>query len=452
MFLKIEPPPLDLKEPWKGDAFKRRDFANILCALLKTTSHSSVIGISAPYGFGKTFFLQRLREQIKNEDGWVVYVNAWEYDYMDSALFALLNSLKVAANELTDKKVIKQALTDIGRAAAPAIAKAASKRLFESVIGTEGSKDVVDAVAEAAGKSADNLIARFVRENSTNKTLNILRDQIREFVATHIREHSNYKTLIVIVDELDRARPNFCIRFLETIKHLFFLSQVVFIIGCDRAVLVSSARHEYGADLPIDGYLRRLFDYWIDLPPLKAKEYIVQCVARLNLFKDGIFSNSGRTSDDVEGYADLLLLGRRPEDISLRFIEQSVAHAGVVLRLSGNDKQAGLIGWLQGLKQSTPDLYPLYVSNRKISEVFTGLKSHAIFIDANELLKAWIVLWACNAKEKLTTELLRKLIGEGQPLFAAIRRITSDRHLDLEERKSLAAETDRLIRSVTLRA
>ncbi len=450
MFQRLDLPPLDLKDLWKGDLFKRDAFAATLCSLLKNTSHSSVIGINAPYGFGKTFFLLRLREQIKSEGGWVVYVNAWEYDYIDNVLFALLDALKAAAGELGDQKAVTKALKELGRAAVPAIAKAAGKKLLERAVGAEGTKDVLDAVAEVSGKTAEVLVDRYLKNDTTNQTLNALREEIRKFVATHLNEKSAYKTLLVIVDELDRAKPSYAVRFLETIKHLFGLSQVIFVIGCDRAVLTSSAQHEYGTQLPTDGYMRRLFDYWIDLPAPNPKQYVVYCATKLNLLEDRIFAQRGGIGDDIDGYAEFLLQGRSAEDASLRFIEQSVAHAGVVLRLGAVDRQAGLIGWLQGLKQFAPQLYSLYVSNEKASTIYEGLRSYDPFIAAGDNLQAWIMIWISNRKEPLTADVLRKLIGEGQPLYTRILGIAHDRHFYLDDRESTAWRIDRRMRTVTL--
>lgn len=451
MFLKIEPPPLDLKDPWKEDLFKREPFAATLCGLLKNTFHSSVIGISAPFGFGKTFFLLRLREQIKNERGWVVYVNAWEYDYLDNAMFALLDALKSAAGEISNKKEAQKTLKDLGKAVAPIIASAAGRRLLEKIVGEEGSEQLSEVFSEVSGKSAEVLVSRYLKEETTSKTLSVLREKMRNFIAGHLNEDSPYKSLTIIVDELDRAKPSYAIRFLETIKHVFTESKVVFVIGCDRSVLISSAKHEYGASLPVDGYLRRLFDYWIDLPSPNAKQYVSQCAKRLNLFTDGVFSKNGAVRNDIDGYADLLLLGHGgEEDASLRFIEQSVAHAGVTLRLVSTDRLAGLVGWLQGLRHFSPELYKLYVSNKKISDIYFRLAEYAPFVGANDSLKAWIIVWACNSKEALTGEVLARLFGQPSSVVEEINRVIVNSGVDFDDRESMASRIDRRMRTITI--
>jgi hypothetical protein len=450
MFSKVEPPNLDPKQPWEGDLFEHKKFAAVLCDLLKKTLTSSVIGIDAPYGFGKTFFLRRLREQIKNDNGWIVYVNAWEYDYFDNPLFSLLDALKVAAGELPTDGKSKKVILEIGKAAAPAIAKAAARRLFEKVVGDSGLDDVSDAIIETTGKSVDRLIKQFSTDDPTHKALEVFRERTHDLISKNIDKDSPYQNLIIIVDELDRARPSFSIRFLETIKHLFSSTKIIFIIGCDRAALISSARHEYGADLNADGYLRRLFDYWIHLPTPKPAKYAAACAQRLNLITDKVFSENPDNIDSIKHYSDFLLLGRRDEDVSLRFVEQAVAHAGVVLRIAHRERYHGLIGFLQMLRHFEKDLYQRYVGNVRLSEIYADLKKHRFFHDARDYHKAWMILWAGNNAEPLTQELANQLFGSNKNLYETVIGIGSHFRYHMDYTESAARDADRLIRTIFL--
>jgi hypothetical protein len=450
MLTKIEPPILDPDQPWKGDLFKRGPFATTLCSLLRDNSHASVIGLGAGYGFGKTFFLRRLREQIKSDGGWTIYVNAWEYDYLDSPLLALLDALKVAGSEQTDRKEVKKAFKSIAKAAAPAILKAATKKALEVTLGADASKDFAEVIAEATGKSVEALANRIVTEDTTHYTLDLLREEIRNFIDRHLTKNSKYKTLIVIVDELDRARPDFCIRFLETIKHVFSMSQVTFLIGCDQAVLRASARHEFGSDLPIDGYLRRLFDYWIDLPAPKAMQYAVHCAMRLNLIADGLVTDDRDANNGIATYADLMLTGHE-RDASLRFVEQSVAHVGVILRLGPRNTPLALLGWLQGLRHFALELHELYVRNGPVGDVYRELANYGPFANQNPYNQARILAWAANNKEPLL-KVIDGALGSPNNLSTMIRNLQNSFHdrAHLDEPQSLAFETDRQLRAISL--
>jgi len=448
MLSKIEPPELDPKNPWKGDLFKRDAFATTLCSLIHNNSHSSVIGIGAGYGFGKTFFLRRLCEQIKSEGGWVIYVNAWEYDYLDSPLLALLDALKVAAGEQSNQKEIKKALKNIAKAAAPAILKAATKKTLEITFGSDASKDLGEALAEATGKTVEALANRIVKDDTTHQTLKTLRDEISNFVNDRLSNNSKYRTLIIVVDELDRARPSFSIRFLETIKHVFAASQVTFLIGCDRSVLVSSAQHEFGSNLPIDGYLRRLFDYWIDLPPPRAKQYVAQCAVKLNLVADRILTDDRSANESVEAYANFMLMGHE-RDASLRFVEQSVAHAGAVLRLDASDRQPALIGWLQGLRQFAPELHALYTCNGRISQIYEELQKYVPFLTAQSFVQARILIWAANSKEPFLAT-LAGILGHPNEVAQTASQLVRDLRFDIDDYESKAFDIDRRMRAISL--
>lgn len=446
MFVKVDPPPLDPKEPWKGALGKPEQFAGPLCTLLKNTKQPTVVGLNAPYGFGKTFFLQRFVEQIKGDNGWVIYVNAWEYDYLDSPLFALLDAMKAAAAELGDKKEAKKIIGDIVKAAAPAVAKALSKKTMELAFGAEGTKEIIEAAGEGSKDVTDKLIRQFLDQDTTHKTLDTLRRRIGSFVESHIKPDSSYKSLIIIVDELDRARPDFSIRFLETIKHIFQMSQTIFLVGCDRAILQSSARHEFGQGLDADGYLRRLFDYWVDLPPPLGRNYVYECAHRLGLIKDGTFKENSRSyADDINLYADYLTLGVGENSVSLRFIEQSVAHAGIVLRLAQTDKQAALIGWLQNLKQSSFEQYQIYVSGNHRA-AYDAIRHTPQWIAASDAQKTRLLLWTSRSGAPFGEGEARQIFS-GNPDIDRIVDVVKRSDLD---RESTAARIDRRMRTLSI--
>lgn len=365
MFQKIDEPNLDLKNPWNGDLFSRSEIANNFCKLLRGTTQSTVIGVNAPYGYGKTFFLRRLCEQIKNEGGWAVYVSAWEYDYLETPTLALLDSLKVAFGELKNEKNRKAALIDLAKAAAPTLAKVATKRIIGLAVGESGAEDIAEAVENTAKDATKKLLDRFLNDDPTQLTLQELKNKIGELVEKNIDDKSNYKTLIIVVDELDRARPSYSITFMEMIKHLFGISRVIFIVGCDREVFSISARHEFGESLPVDGYIRRFFDFWLDLPAPNNNKYIVQCMSSLGLRSNEFLDESTSIFSGISSYLDFFRYGSLDKSFSLREIEQNVCNLNVVLRTlpSEHAKQVALIGFLQGLAGTNNNSYRKYISH-----------------------------------------------------------------------------------------
>ncbi|QDE47832.1 hypothetical protein EIN43_17235 [Enterobacter hormaechei] len=61
----------------------------------------------------------------------------------------------------------------------------------------------------------------------------------------------------IFIDELDRCRPNYAIDMLETIKHLFDINNVVFVIATDKEQLSHSICSVYGSGFDATRYLDR---------------------------------------------------------------------------------------------------------------------------------------------------------------------------------------------------
>jgi len=83
--------------------------------------------------------------------------------------------------------------------------------------------------------------------------------ELFEKLKTLLREltDKSERSILVIIDELDRCRPNYAIEFLETIKHFFDISGLIFVIGVDKDQLASSAKALFGQQLVFDEYYRK---------------------------------------------------------------------------------------------------------------------------------------------------------------------------------------------------
>ena len=71
---------------------------------------------------------------------------------------------------------------------------------------------------------------------------------------------------IVFVDELDRCRPDFAISYLETIKHIFDIHGLIFVIAVDYDQLRSSACALFGHEMNFPEYLRKFIQRSFALP------------------------------------------------------------------------------------------------------------------------------------------------------------------------------------------
>jgi hypothetical protein len=358
---------LDCDDPWRDDQFgSRRELASKFIPLLQNTSGPSVFGIDSEYGTGKTFFLTRLEQDIKNKGGWVVSINAWAYEQYDNPYISFMDALKKAEGEIPQESKEPQKLKTVIKSIIPFVAKQGIKRIADSVLGEGTYEGASEIIAESAEKAAES----FLKEETVQKNIEDVKDALRTFVGTHLHktyqkdENEQFRSLIILVDELDRVRPDFALKFLETIKHLFDVTGVIFVIAADKKILDVSARHTFGQDLPIDGYFRRLFDTWITLPYYSLEEYISKRINEYKLVEDNFID---------ECYKNNYIKGLQwRENTSLRFIDQAVAHLNYILRVSNMRNKhrdayvnTDIIGFMQSLLSFDINYYNTYIGIEK---------------------------------------------------------------------------------------
>ena len=74
--------------------------------------------------------------------------------------------------------------------------------------------------------------------------------------------------------KLDRCRPDYAIRFLETIKHVFEVDHVTFLLAVDKQQLTHSIKGVYGHQFDAEKYLERFADVRLSLPDSPRIDFI----------------------------------------------------------------------------------------------------------------------------------------------------------------------------------
>jgi hypothetical protein len=114
--------------------------------------------------------------------------------------------------------------------------------------------------------------------------------------------------MFVFVDELDRCRPDYAVRLLEGVKHLFDAPAVCFIFSTNLKQLAASTQAIYGSNFDATRYLKRFFNFEYLLPsasPVGLAEQLTQqsdIVARRLPVFDGL-PQSNAASTDAERVA-----------------------------------------------------------------------------------------------------------------------------------------------------
>lgn len=246
---------------------------------------SYVLNLDAQWGQGKSFFLERVGRELLHRGHIVAPLNAWETDFSDDPLVALLSAVDEAVQPLLRtssklKRMWKGVLSSGGTLAASlaknVAAKAASRYAgdfldqvsdevgFALPVPTDDEDDptgvetgVTQAVEKLADAALEKVIAPFRQQA---RSIQLFRQQLAKISVAARTAQGAQRRLFVLIDELDRCRPTYAIKMLESVKHMFNTDNVVFIIATDTAQLSESVKAVYGTDFDAKRYLRRFFD------------------------------------------------------------------------------------------------------------------------------------------------------------------------------------------------
>lgn len=262
---------------FEDDKLERKAIAENFKSILLNTD-LNVISVSAPWGGGKTYFIQNLIKLMENDSINILY-NAWESDFYESPLIPLFVEL---FNELE---------------------KVDSKTELEEDIkwSKEFAKNICKKSSFQVGVNlgAVNCAANFDPDKKMIDSEYIeLKEKMHEFKSklTSIQTKLN-KKIIIFVDELDRCHPMYTIKTLEIIKHFFGIPNIIFILSVDKKQIENSVRQIFGVNIGEEnGYLRKFIDVDFQLPTPSMEQLayynLTQLWDKINKFiEDGRYYN-----------------------------------------------------------------------------------------------------------------------------------------------------------------
>ncbi|WP_239349065.1 KAP family P-loop NTPase fold protein [Snodgrassella communis] len=277
---------IDAADPFKNDVLNRKANVEILTQFITSYEQSIVLCIDAGWGQGKTTFIKMWQQYLKNQDIPTIYFNAWESDYTDDALIALIGEIGLAIDNLSgeDKSKAKGFFSTLKNKLGY-LAKDASFKEWLTIVAAIGSlisggRIKVDKIAEFTANLGVSLAKDQIEKYEKSKqVLFEFKQALSQLAECYCGDDDN-KSLVIFIDELDRCRPNFAIEVLEKAKHLFNVDNIIFVLATDKTQLGHSIRAVYGQGLDVNGYLRRFIDFDYLLPILNESNFID------SLFKD----------------------------------------------------------------------------------------------------------------------------------------------------------------------
>lgn len=219
------------------------------------------MGLNAPWGTGKTTFVEMWAQKLKNQGHTSLYFNAWENDFADDPLIAFIDAIDELVIEHSGGET-SEALKEMGGRLLKRAIPLAIQLGSLGVMDGETRELIADALAEG---SSDLIDAHHQKKDAV--------DDFKEELETFVNDLSNGKDedekgrpLFFFVDELDRCRPDFAVELLERIKHLFNVPGIVFILVTNPNQLRHSIKAMYGQGMNAKGYLRRFVNLDYKLP------------------------------------------------------------------------------------------------------------------------------------------------------------------------------------------
>lgn len=236
--------------------------------MLSANKKNACYALNGAWGVGKSFVLGMFEKQIvqiqTSETTMGKYLlfhyDCWKYDYYEEPLTAIVAALLDSIDEQVKlfpeetRTKIKGILKIIGIKLAEKI----NERIEEKTgIDPKDIWDLYNGInEETARKIADD--HAFDSYFDFNKIL----IQLRETIASL----AQVQTVILVVDELDRCLPEYTIKVLERLHHVFDdIPNVQMILSIDKGQLQHTVKQIYGADTSTEKYLAKFIDFEIKL-------------------------------------------------------------------------------------------------------------------------------------------------------------------------------------------
>lgn len=326
---------IKIDDPFVNCELNRKKYAKVLTSILNGYSEGFVLAINNKWGEGKTTFVKMWQQSLKNQHYQTVYFNAWENDFENDPLTALMGELKGLTKKNTEtesefKSVLKKAAI-LTKHIGPAVA--------ESIIAKYIDTNILKEALVGATKGFSDIFENEVNEYAEKKiNISEFRTELGDFIA----KTNKGKPLVFIIDELDRCRPNYAVSILEQIKHFFSVPNIAFILSIDKIQLGNAVRGVYGSNLiDADEYLRRFIDIEYSIPQPEGDTFYKYLFKKYAF--DEFFDSTERLKYrelqyDKENFYNICKLLFFNSNASLRQQQKIFTNARIGLRSFGNNQ------------------------------------------------------------------------------------------------------------------
>ncbi len=362
--------PLDEGFTAQKDIFNRKAFGDQLTAVVRAVDAPLVMILDAPWGTGKTTFVKMWAGELSKIGIPALYFDAFANDYQKDAFLALASYI---IDEIEHAGPTPQKLTQfkdkafkvakvLGRSAFRLGIKAATAGLIEAEGLEKAAAETVSALGDEANKAFDEALkTRLESHQSDVQAFAAFRESLGDLslaLAGKGKTRDNgeaeippHRKVVFIIDELDRCKPPFALSILESIKHLFAVDGIYFLLVTSLGQIESAVRYAYG-QINAQVYLDKFYHLRMQFPG--------ETITTHDLQTSTFARQLGCNNDVIETLEQF----SRIEALSLRTIERIVTYLNLA---TASVPQ----GWLNVAVFSAPLCIlkvvspPLYDSARK---------------------------------------------------------------------------------------
>jgi len=308
-------------DPFKKDGLDREPCADLLKSLAQRYAKSGgVIMLNGKWGTGKTTFVKMLIQKLKNEGWKPLYFNAWQYDYLNDSLVAIMSAIKGLSPNSQKWEMVKTYLPKL---------LSVGFSIFN--INLNAVEDIAKVVSNIVNKQL-NGIDEF---ESQKETFEEFRNALKEYIDESTQEE---KPVMFFVDELDRCSPRFAVNVLERIKHLFDIPNVIFILSINKEQIIYSIQGYFGsANMDANNYMKRFVDLEFNLPQPKSEKLfqLLWTIYQMDDLFAYMLNMKGFDLDtDINSFKKIYVSLIDSNNLEVRTLDKIFAHTNLAIDIS----------------------------------------------------------------------------------------------------------------------
>ncbi|MGY3854729.1 KAP family P-loop NTPase fold protein [Aeromonas aquatilis] len=354
------------EESLSADRLDRARYAEFLTNYLAAEGkqRNYVLNLNAEWGAGKTWFIKRWYMELKAHYP-TVYIDAWQQDFSDDPLLTVISSIidqlkMIAGKENPIPEGMRQRLLGLFKVGGKLALKAAIKKagLEEDDFSLEGddANQLVDALCS--------------NQKERYESIQYLKQEIRQWVegAVALSNGALDYPAFILIDELDRCRPSYTVEMLETIKHIFDIPKVVFVLATDTEQLQHAIKVIYGGGFDASTYLRRFFKRRFMLKKVSTS-YFIEYSLGFDSVKCNYFFPQFKSAKDLSMNLSMIA---DAFDLKLRDIEQYFYKLKAIIINAADKVDLILLSVFIIAEEHKPELYQkmLAVDVKSIGDYF----------------------------------------------------------------------------------